>query len=235
MTEREIALQERVGEWWPYFRAEFDKPYVIKIAEEVAILRTHHKVFPEPENVFKAFKMTPPNSTKVILVGQDPYHDGINATGLAFECGGRKSGKQHDVTPSWNLMLKGYDQQYPTSFATDLYMGDLERWAKNGVLLLNSALTVEKGLPGSHKRIWAPFIKMVIETIAKSQRPKAFVFLGRQAQEFQKFVKVPHFSIYREHPMAAGYKDPPRDWEHGDCFKVVNDFLKQTGQEPVDW
>lgn len=225
-------LAERLGDWWPFLEAEFTKPYVARIANEIATLRNSRIVYPLPDDVFKAFKMTPPQQTKVVILGQDPYHDG-NATGLAFECGLRKSNQRSDVTPSWDKVLRGYDEQFPTSFAVDLYEGDLTRWAKNGVLLLNSALTVEKGKPGQHKLIWEPLMAALIQIIGSSQRPKAFLFLGRQAQAFQKLVKQPHFSLYREHPAAACYGE--RRWEHGDCFKVINDFLRQTGQEPVDW
>lgn len=233
MEVEQNPLVDRLGEWWDMLGGEFSKPYMINLANEISMLRDSRHIYPLPEHVFRAFKMTPPKKTKVVIIGQDPYHDGINATGLAFECGGRKSNERHDVTPSWNKMLKGYDQQYPTSFAVDLYGGDLTRWAELGVLLLNSALTVEKSKPGSHSQVWAPFITNVVKLINTAQRPIAFLFLGRQAQVHQRFVKTPHFSIYREHPAAACYAE--RDWEHGDCFKVINDFLKQTGQEPVDW
>lgn len=234
--EREAILKDRIGEmWWPYLGPEFDKDYLINIGNTVDKLRNIDKkqIFPAPENVFKAFKMTPPQLLKVVIVGQDPYHDGVNATGLAFECGGRKSGKLRDVTPSWDKVLKGYDKQFPSAFSTDLYDGDCERWAHSGVLLLNAALTVEKSVPNSHEDLWAPFTKTVIELIARSQRPKFFIFFGRKAQRFQKYVKTPHSSIYREHPAAASYEN--RDWEHGNCFLEANEFLKQTKQDPIDW
>jgi uracil-DNA glycosylase len=233
LDDRDVAMTERLGDWWPILKVEFDKQYMVKLANEISALRSSRNIFPLSDDVFRAFKMTPPQKTKVIILGQDPYHDGINATGLAFECGGRKSRQRHDVTPSWDKMLRGYDEQYPTSFATDLYEGDLTRWAEHGVLLLNSALTVEKGKPGSHAMVWQPFMVELMKILGTSQRPKVFIFLGRQAQAFQKFVKTPHFSIYREHPAAACYAE--RRWEHGDCFKVANDFLRQTGQEPIDW
>jgi uracil-DNA glycosylase len=231
--EREAALKVRLGEaWWPYIGPEFDKEYLINIAGTIAAKRDKAIIYPLPDDIFAAFKACPPQACKVIILGQDPYHDG-NATGKAFECGLRKTGQAKDVTPSFDKILHAYDQQFPLSFATDLYEGDLDRWAKEGVLLLNSAFTVEKGKAGSHEELWEPFTQFIIQMLAKSQRPKFFIFLGRKAQKFQRFVKQPHTGIYREHPAAACYDK--RDWEHGDCFKVANDFLKQTGQQPVDW
>jgi uracil-DNA glycosylase len=237
MTREEI-LESKLGEWWPFLKEEFDKPYLINIANQVQDARERTQVFPGPDEVFRAFKETSPYKLKAVIVGQDPYHDG-NATGLAFECGKSKAG-QGDVTPSWKKMLRGYDEQFPTSFANDLYEGDLTRWAHSGVLLLNSALTVVKGTPGSHSELWKPFTSAVISLISRSKTPRPFLFLGRKAQAFQPLVKSPHHSLYREHPAAALYQKEDttregRDWEHGRCFIVMNEFLKQNNIEPIDW
>lgn len=81
-VERIPTIQERLGEWWPVLEEEFNKPYMLRLATDVEALRNTRNIYPLPKDVFRAFQMTPPQKTKVIIVGQDPYHDGINATGL---------------------------------------------------------------------------------------------------------------------------------------------------------
>jgi uracil-DNA glycosylase len=218
---------EHIGEsWYNVIGEEFNKPYMVELRTKLSKARDVTTVYPKGELVFRAFRETPFDKVKVVWFGQDPYHDG-SATGLAFECG-----KKY-LTPSWKQVLKAYEAEFPHNFATDLLEGELSRWASNGVLLLNTALTVEQGVANSHTNLWSKFTNVVIEALIADRRPKVFAMLGKKAQRYQNWVTVPHYSVCREHPQAANYEN--RDWDHGKIFTTINAILKQNGVGEVDW
>ncbi len=212
-------------EWFEKIGGEFKKPYMDVIRKRVREARAKTVVYPATENVFRAFRMTPFSQVQVVMIGQDPYHNG-NATGLAFDCGLNPS-------PTIDQMYWAYNQQFPDNFSTDIMEGKLERWATGGVLLLNTSLTVEKGSPGSHRLTWMTFIQAVLRALCADQRQKVFILLGRDAEAVRPFITAPHRFLYREHPQAANYQN--RKWEHKDVFLVANKILKASGQEPINW
>jgi uracil-DNA glycosylase len=221
-------MKDKVGtEWYEVIGEEFKKPYMAAISKRVGEARSRTTVYPEAKDVFRAFKMTPFNKVKVVMIGQDPYHNG-NATGLAFDC-------RKELSPSMEQMYWGYDQQFPSNFATDIMEGNLERWAENGVLLLNTSLTVEKGKPGSHRLTWVTFMQAVLRALCADPRQKVFILLGRDTDAIRPFITAPHVVLYREHPQAPNYRTPKGKWDHKNVFLEANKHLKASGQEPIDW
>jgi uracil-DNA glycosylase len=151
---------------------------------------------------------------------------------VAFDCGKK-------VTPSMKKIQDAYDAQFPSHFNTKLMNGNLEDWAKEGVLLLNAALTVRKGEPKSHLKHWNPFTIEVIKILNRRSQelynlpPPIFMLWGNFAHQYEILLsdEIPRIKI--EHPAAAIYAK--RQWRHNNCFLDTNAKLKELGVEPVNW
>jgi uracil-DNA glycosylase len=216
-----MTLEQRLKGWVKL--PAFNGPEFDKLGTYIATERKTHTVYPERDKIFRAFEVTPVERVKVVLLGQDPYFDG-NATGLAFECGVK-------VSPSMEKIIKIYDQDFPSSFAPDIYDGNLLRWAEQGVLLLNSALTVRKGSPGSHAQAWQGFMKSLLESLSFDQSKKVFIVLGAKARAVMPTTS--HLVLSYEHPAAACYEN--RDWNAKGLFLSANARLKSLGIKEIEW
>lgn len=231
MSELHEYLKVSFGdEWYHLLEKEFDTPWFLNMASQVSEERSKKMVYPASEDVFRAFRETPPSKVKVILLSQDPFNSPREANGIAFDCSNVKY-----LCPSWKKVLEEYEKEYPTHFATDLMEGNLLRWCHSGVLLMNSALTVPHKDPGKHQKIWAPFTSKIVDLIAWSETPKVFIFLGNHAKTFAHIVRQPHIAFQFEHPASACYSVPPRAWAADRIFRNVNVALEQLGVEPIDW
>jgi len=232
--QKETAInkyESRVSSWAKELFECFESNYMKQMGPKLAQARKSKTIYPEPSKVFRAFRMTPYESVKVVILGQDPYHDG-NATGLAFDCG-------KFVTPTMEKISEGYDEQFPDNFSTDIMDGNLERWTKNGVLLINAALTVRKKEPGSHLQHWHPFTLEVIRALnRRSQEPynlpyPVYILWGSFAHQYEQLLDDAIPRIKAEHPVAASYKK--RKWKHNYCFIQANKELEKLGVEPIKW
>lgn len=224
-----MTLEERVGVSWAAQLKEFwDKPELKHIAKTISDERNAKKeIYPPQELVFRAFRETPFNTVKVVFLGQDPYNDiPGQATGLAMDCGKYPSATIKKI-------LEVYDKEYPNHFNTDLMDGKLLRWAHQGVLLLNAALTVEKKQPGGHIDTWKPFTHFVLNRLMYDMSPKVFVALGTFAQDTIGQVFPPHHLLKYEHPAAAAYEN--RSWKGDGMFKEINRILRFHNILEVDW
>jgi uracil-DNA glycosylase len=162
----------------------------------------------------------------VVWLGQDPYHSPERqATGRAFECGRYPS-------PSWRKVSEMYKKYKGDAAEDDIVSGDLTKWAKQGIFLLNKALTVREKQPTSHMRIWEPFTRYVISTLLTDFEPRAFIILGSEAQKMIPKVSSPHKGFYYEHPAAASYQQ--RTWDADDLFEKVQTFL-EFHEKPIIW
>lgn len=187
--------------------------------------RTDIKVYPEPSDVWNAFVKCPLSELKVVLLGQDVYPNG-EGTGLCFEV---KSG--YKLTPSFKQLAEAYNETYPNSFNTDILDGKLERWAKQGVLLLNAYLTVEAGKPGSHKSYWEKFTKRLIKLLKEHDSNLIIVTLGKPSSEL---VDTSYSNVLRlEHPAYASRQG--RKWNYQDFFNKVNQRLLSLNKEEIVW
>ena len=168
-------------------------------------------VYPIKENVFNAFKLTPFNSVKVVIVGQDPYHGEGEAHGLSFSV--------QDPTPLPPSLKNIYKELYDDLGITPAKSGDLTKWAKEGVLLLNSTLTVIKDTPNSHSKLgWQPYTDYVIKILNSKDTPIVFILWGNFARSKKAFITNPkHLVIESAHPS-------PFSARYG--FLVVNLFIK---------
>ena len=136
-------------------------------------------------------------------------------------------------------IIGGFNKQFPNNFdAEGVLKGNLSRWAEDGVLMLNTALTVRKGEAGSHLKHWMPFTKEVIEQLnkrpEKGLKPVVYMLWGKQAIQYKQLVDTECPVIEAEHPAASLYAGN-RDWHHNNCFLSVNDALKTIGADEVSW
>ena len=222
----------RVGEAWADKLYDyFETPYMTSVGKKIAEARERGVIiYPPPSGVFRAFRETPYDKVKVVILGQDPYHDG-NATGLAFEC-------KNNVTPSMTQIVGGFSAQFPHNFSTDIMEGKLNRWAEQGVFLLNTALTVRKGKPTSHLSQWSPFTQEVILKLNgrtdHGMKPVVYLLWGKMAQQYRTLLVDECPVLEAEHPVAGVYSGG-RKWIHNNCFLQANRELEKLGVTPIDW
>lgn len=221
-----------LGETWAKaLYPMFDEPFMQTLGQRLVKERKNHNVFPSAKDQFRAFRETPMDQVKVVIVGQDPYHTPGLADGLAFSV--RDEPLSGYIPPSLqNILIEAND---------DVGLGpvssyDLTPWAKQGVLMLNTLLTVREGQPLSHKDIgWRMFTSRVLDSLVESRFfPFVFVGWGAKAQAtidrhidvfFHPYVRSPHPSPLSAH---RGF--------FGSCpFSRVNEALIKDGIEPIDW
>lgn len=180
---------------------------------------------PDPPLVFRAFRETSVDDLKIVVLGQDPYHDGTSASGLAF---GNNLKSEKPMSPSLRRILAAV----PGGATTPM---DLSGWAQQGVLLLNSALTVHKGRPGSYMYLWRPFTEEVLRAISLKKPGTIFFLWGSVAKQFRKYISPEgNYVLEAEHPMAGGYQGRA-EWDSNGCFTHANNILQQQGKSLITW
>ena len=210
--------------WQAVAEVEFSKVYFRELQAFVETERREHCVFPSAENVYRAFELTPLQDVRVVILGQDPYHDDGQANGLSFSVGpGVKS------PPSLRNIFKELQSDLGTAPANH---GSLESWARQGVLLLNTVLTVRAHEAHSHRgNGWEEFTSRIIQAV--NQQPRvAFVLWGRPAQEIAGTLDKRHLVIESSHPSPLSAY---RGFFGSRPFSRINSFLKQTGQPEIQW
>lgn len=192
-------------------------------------LKDKDNYLPRPEDVFRAFRMIRPEEIKVVIFGQDPYHQVINgnprATGLAFS--------QHrwdGVSVSLNNIYKEIKNSYP-DFVIPKH-GDLSDWCKQGVMLLNTCLTVTQDKAGSHGKIWFGFINLVIQYITEKSPNTVFVMWGNSAQKLSEMISTKNLQLTAAHP--SGFS-AHRGFFGCDFARKINDYLVSKNITPINW
>lgn len=183
-------------------------------------------VYPAPDQVYRAFLLTPPQAVRVVIVGQDPYHGPGQANGLAFSVNPGQS-----LPPSLRNIFK--------ELAADLNVSvnrstDLSDWARQGVLLLNRILTVRARQAASHQALaWDLLTDQVIQVISQDSKPKVFILWGNKAQTLERLIdRDKHLVIKSSHPSPLSAY---RGFLGSRPFSKVNQFLKSQGQPPIQW
>lgn len=213
------------ADWAKVLAPEFEKPYWSELVKFVEDERKSHKVFPPADEVFSAFQATPFNDVKVVIIGQDPYHDDGQAHGMCFSV---KPGTQ--APPSLVNMYKELRDDLGCKVPNNGY---LMPWAKQGVLLLNAVLTVRAHTPNSHKdKGWEQFTDAAIHAVGARQDPAVFALWGKFAQKKKKLVDAKrHVVIEGAHPSPLSAKL----FFGSKPFSKINDALKGLGKSPIDW
>lgn len=213
-------------DWNPVLRAEFDKPYWRELQRFVHTERGNGVVFPAPDEVFAAFHLTPYREVKVLILGQDPYHGPGQAHGLCFSV---RQGVE--IPPS----LRNIHAELHADLGIEPPAhGNLERWARQGVLLLNATLTVRAHRAGSHQgRGWETFTDEVIRAVAAKQERVVFVLWGAYAGRKKALIDTSrHHVVESAHPSPLSAH---RGFFGSRPFSRANRALEEAGREPVDW
>ena len=212
--------------WLPYLKEEFSKPYYKALYEFIKKEYDEKVVYPPSDKIFSALMTTPIDEVKVVILGQDPYHEPGQAHGMSFSVmPGVKT------PPSLQNMYKELRDEL------NLYIpnnGYLEKWARQGVLLLNTVLTVRKGEANSHKgKGWEEFTDAVIRAVNKQDRPIVYLLWGSNARSKKKLIDNPkHLVLETVHPSPLSAYNGFFGCGH---FKACNEFLKANGTEEIDW
>lgn len=213
------------NDWDIILKDEYEKPYFNKIKEVVRDEYSKKTIFPPANRVFYAFRMTSYKDTKVVILGQDPYHGDGEANGLCFSV-------NHGIKmpPS----LKNIYKELYNDLGIERVDSDLSDWANSGVLLLNSVLTVEKDKPASHKFVgWEEFTDSVIRKLNEKDEPVVFILWGNFAKGKMKYItNSRHLIISSSHPspFSVNY-----GFFGSKPFSKTNNFLKKNGLMEIEW
>lgn len=212
--------------WKRLLENEFKKNY-IKDLKIFLTKETYKKtIYPRGDKIFQCFNNTPYHKVKIVIIGQDPYHQPNQANGLCFSV---KKGLP--IPPS----LKNIFQELRNDLNIPIPKhGDLTSWSKQGILLLNSVLTVEKNRPNSHKnKGWEKFTSYVIKTLDKKEKPVVFMLWGKYAQRKMELINnKKHFILKSCHPSPFSAHRGFLGCKH---FSKANIFLRKSGVEEIDW
>lgn len=214
------------NDWLEPLSPEFKKPYYAKLYKIVQQEYNTRLIFPPANDIFNAFEFTPLSEVKVVILGQDPYHGDGQAHGLCFSVK-----PDVDIPPS---LVNIYQELHDDLGCYIPNNGYLKKWADQGVLLLNTVLTVRAHQANSHQgKGWEQFTDAVIEAVNAQDRPIVFLLWGRPAQMKASMLNNPnHLILKAPHPSPLSAYRGFFGCRH---FSQANDFLKAHGVEPIDW
>ena len=214
------------NDWLKPLSEEFSKPYYKKLYQTVCQEYAAGSVFPPADDIFNAFHLTPLADVKVVIIGQDPYHNYNQAHGLCFSV--RPS---VEIPPSLLNIYKELQDDLGCYIPNNGY---LVKWAKQGVLLLNTVLTVRAHQANSHQNIgWEEFTDAVIRIVDEQDQPIVFLLWGRPAQMKKQLLTNPnHLILEAPHPSPLSAYRGFFGCKH---FSKTNEFLVSHGREPIDW
>ena len=213
--------------WKEVLRDDLNQPYYEELTNFVSQAYKNHTCYPPEDKIFAALNRTAFENIKVVLIGQDPYHGAGQGNGLCFSV---SDGVKHppSLINIFKEITTDLDQPYPDS-------GNLERWADQGVLLLNAVLTVEESKAGSHqKKGWEKFTDAIIKKISQERKDVVFLLWGGFAKGKAKLIdKKSHLILESGHPSPLsanrGY------WFGNSHFSKTNEYLEAKGMEPIKW
>ncbi|MFI3305450.1 MAG: uracil-DNA glycosylase [Rikenellaceae bacterium] len=212
--------------WRELLADEFDKPYFEELDKFVAAEYSQHQIFPPREQIFRALEWTPVDQVRVVIIGQDPYHDDGQANGLCFSVA---DGVPHP--PSLRNIFKEVTAQYgvPTPQS-----GNLERWARQGVLLINAVLTVRAHEAASHAgRGWEQLTDAIVDAVASHHSGVVYMLWGNYAKKKGAKIDDAANSVLRAaHPSPLSVRHRAKDPEQ---FVVANDYLRARGKAEIVW
>lgn len=211
--------------WDDLIKQELEKPYFNDLVAFLKDEDAHHVVLPPKEKRLSCFKLTPYEDVKVVIIGQDPYHNINQAHGLAF------SVENEDYPPSLKNIYKELVSDLNISYPKT---GNLSNWAKQGVLLLNTVLTVRLHEPLSHqKKGWETFTLEAVKKVNEKESPVVFILWGNHAKSFMKYIDLnKHHVISSVHPSPLSAS---RGFFGSKPFSKTNHFLEKEGLKPIDW
>ncbi|MGL4742363.1 MAG: uracil-DNA glycosylase [Sarcina sp.] len=215
-----------INDWKPLLQTEFEKEYYLNLREFLKEEYRTKTIYPHMNDIFNALHYTAFKDVKVLLLGQDPYHGAGQAHGLSFSV---KKGVR--IPPSLRNIYKELNADLGCYIPNH---GFLESWAKQGVLMLNTALTVREGQPNSHKgKGWEILTDKIIELLNEREEPVVFILWGANAISKERLItNERHFIIKSVHPSPLSAS---RGFFGSKPFSKTNEFLKSINEEPINW
>jgi len=212
--------------WFEVLQDEFEKDYFISLKEFLKVEKKKYNIFPTGPDIFNAFKFTPLPAVRVVILGQDPYHGPGQAHGLCFSVP-----KGIDMPPSLVNIFKEMSSDMSTKMPDS---GNLEKWADQGVLLLNATLTVRSGQAGSHQgKGWEIFTDKVIKSVSELRAGVVFMLWGKYAMAKQSLIDTnKHFILTAAHPSPLSAFRGFFGCRH---FSKANQLLSDNGLGTIDW
>lgn len=215
------------NDWLEYIQDEFKKPYYRELYQFVRREYNTHVIYPPADDIFNAFHFTPLSKVKVLILGQDPYHGEHQAHGLCFSV----LPDQPEIPPSLQNIYKELQEDLGCYIPDNGY---LKKWADQGVLMLNTVLTVRAHQAGSHQgKGWEQFTDAIIQAVNAQDRPIVYLLWGKPAQSKIPMLTNPkHLILKAPHPSPLSAYRGFFGCRH---FSKTNEFLKNNGIEPIDW
>ncbi len=212
--------------WKKHLAPEFDAPYFADLSHFVHEEYRHHTVYPNPKNIFNAFDLCPFDRVEVVILGQDPYHGPRQANGLAFAVG-----DSVPVPPSLQNIFKEIESDLGKKVD---HSGDLSRWARQGILLLNATLTVRARAPGSHQgKGWERFTDAAVAALSNEREHLVFMLWGSYAKEKGKVIdRTKHLILEAAHPSPFSADRGFFGCKH---FSRANAYLIEHGKKAIEW
>lgn len=213
--------------WKRRLETEFAKPYFAELVDFVKNEYKNEVVYPPPKYIFRAFDTTPFENVKVVVLGQDPYHGPNQANGLCFAVADGVA-----LPPSLQNIFREIEAEFETKITNR--SGDLSRWAKQGVLLLNATLTVRANLAGSHQnKGWERFTDAAIAALSEQREHVVFMLWGNYARQKGAHIdRAKHLVLESPHPSPFSASSGFFGNGH---FKKANEYLIAHGQQPINW
>ncbi len=214
------------NDWSEWLEEEFKKPYYLRLRQFLIHEYRTRVIYPDMYDIFNALHLTPYARTKVVILGQDPYHGPGQAHGLSFSV---QPGVR--IPPSLLNIFQELNADLGLKIPNNGY---LVKWAEQGVLMLNAVLTVRKGVANSHRgKGWETFTDQVIKCLNQREKPVVFILWGRNAQEKERLITAKHHLIIKSpHPSPFSAN---RGFFGSRPFSRVNQFLEDIGSQPIDW
>ena len=217
----------KLGGGWDEKLADiFNDEHYLQIRKFLKDEYSHHVIYPSMYDIFNAFKFTPYDKLKAVILGQDPYHEPGQAHGLCFSV-------QSGTKPPPSL-VNIYKEMQSDLGIKPARSGDLSKWAKQGVLLLNTTLTVRRGAANSHSKCgWTDFTDEVIKKVSEKDDPVVFILWGGNARAKKSLIDTnKHFIVESAHPSPLSCYN---GFFGSKPFSKTNEFLQSVGKEPIDW
>lgn len=213
--------KSKLGDWGDILSPILNSSRFAELRAEIN-KDVHKGVYPNPKDAFRAFELCQLEDLKVVIIGQDPYHNG-QATGLAFGV------NRLPVPPSLKIIRRELQAQF--DYVPEEFDNSLEHWARQGVLLLNTAFSVVKKDPGSHSNIWSWFTPMILTAICAAKKDLIFVLWGKHAQSYERYTHHTLKCFKAPHPAAEIYAGGKAGFFGNGHFLKINELL----EDPIDW
>ena len=218
------------GSWYGLLQPIFSTDYFKELIKTLDYLYKNYKIWPKKQNVFRSFKLTDYHNLKVVILGMDPYANS-KANGLSFA----NSLDSGAISPSLRKIKEVIEDEYYQGLNLHIdveFDQTLESWAKQGVLLINTALTVEEGKAGSHFKYWEQFTQFLLQRLSEFDSGVIYCLWGKNAQEYTQYINTDtNYVLHAEHPSYAARNG--RKWDFS--FKSIDDLTIKLNNEKIKW